>query len=505
MFGKDGARVYFGTLECTTVFFLLNFHNPFFHHHVFPQTVRIVMNTFFCFSVRKSAVQAFVLLAAVFSVVFSLTLSLASVHALAQSSLSVPRVSIEVVNPSVGKSQQALITNGTSGSIPILYMRERNISLFRRDTAFPTGSIAIRRTADANLDQSVVVAFAVEYVDSLGRALPDITSATVLLPAPLPNGAIVTPPYPSATPVGINSLQGDLSPTTLDPNGQTIPVRVGSRTLPNTANILPGQREVLLRFTARWSDQNLEPRTAGLQGRRFVILTLLQAIGNTYELGTTLATVVLDDPERVGPVLLNAIQNKNLLRNATDLIELETPGFRSDGQLNSVFFDANFNTLNYTAFSSDSSIINVQTRQNDPRFNGRPSLFYSVQPGAPVNTPINITVVADDGTGLLARDVFQITVVSSITSVRNEQTVNFTLAPNPATERVSISAQAQTTGRLRIRLTNTLGAELLRIEQPVTAGTEYRQDLDVSTLPTGFYFVEVQDGTARSIRRIVKN
>jgi hypothetical protein len=321
----------------------------------------------------------------------------------------------------------------------------------------------------------------------------------------LPAGALVSPPFPASLPIGINSLQGDLSPTTLDANGQVIPVRIATKALPNTANILPGQSQVLLRFTGRWSDQSLSPRSPGLQGRRFVQLTLLQASGNSYELGTTFATVILDDPQQVGPVIMNSIQNKNLLRNASDLIELETPGFRSDGLPNSVFFDENYNVLRYTAFSSDSTIVTVQPRQNDARFNGRPSLFYAVQPGAPINTPVVITVIADDGTGLFARDVFAITVVSSITAVQDERTASFSVSPNPATERVSLALQAKTTGQLRIRLINTIGMELLRMEQPVRSGTEYRHDLDISLLPPGVYMVEVQDGTSRSVRQVVKN
>jgi hypothetical protein len=407
------------------------------------------------------------------------------------------RVSFVVID-GAGKS-----TTSQNDSVPLLYMRERSISLFKRDSAFQTGSIAIRRSG-GETEQLLVVAYMAEYLDSLGNVLPNNSATVINLPQPLPAGAVVTPPMPAATPVGINGFQGDFSPTTTDPNGQRIAFNLGSATLPNTANILPGQTQVLLRFTARWSDQSLLPRSAGLQGRRYVRLRLLEALGNGYELGTTFATVVLDDPLRVGPIILNAIQDKNLARGATDLIELESPNFRSDGLPGTVFYDENYNVLTYSAFSSDSTIVTVQARQNDSRFGNRPSLFYAVQPGAPLNSRVTLTVIADDGTGLRARDEFDITIVQSVTSVKSGADAAFSVAPNPTTDRVVIAAKAQTSGSVVTKLSTLLGETLQVMEQRVSAGSEYRQELDVSLLPTGVYMVEVQDGTTRSVRKIVK-
>jgi hypothetical protein len=413
------------------------------------------------------------------------------------------RVSIGVVNTE-GSIKNSTSLNDSSFAGTLL-LRERSLSLFRRDSAFQTGAIAIRRTG-GDLEQLLIVAYMAEYLDSNGVVLPENSPTVITLPQPLPTGAIVTPPFPASTPVGINGFQGDLSPTTTDPNGMVIPFSLGSLTLPNTANILPGQSQILLRFTARWSDQALMPRTAGLQGRRFVRLRLLQALGNSYELGATLATVVLDDPLRVGPIIMNAIQDKNLQRTATDLVELESPNFRSDGLPGTVFYDENYNLMTYTAFSSDSTIVSVVARQNDPRFGNRPSLFYAVQPGAAVNSRITITVVANDGTGLVARDEFNITVVQSVTaSVKSDANATFSIAPNPSTDRVVVSATAQTNGRLRLKISTLLGETLQTLEQPVSAGSEYRQEMDISGLATGVYLVEVQDGASRSVRKIVKN
>lgn len=418
-----------------------------------------------------------------------------------------PRVSVEIVNAdgtplsAVQKNNARLNDSSFAGT---LLLRERTISLFRRDTAFQTGAVAIRRVG-GDLEQLLVAAYMAEYLDSLGNPLPN-NSATILnLPQPLPNGAVVTPPQPAPTPVGINSFQGDLSPRTTDPNGVIVPFNLGSLTLPNTANILPGQTQVLLRFTARWSDQSLLPRSAGLQGRRFVRIRLLQALGNTYELGATLATVALDDPARVGPIIMNAIQDKNLLRNSSDLIELESPTFRADGLPGTVFYDENYNTMTYRAISSDSTIISVRANQTDTRFAGRPSLAYTVQPGAPLNSTVNLTVIADDGTGLFARDDFNVTVVQSITSVKSEENAAFSVAPNPTDDRIVIASVAKNSGVLRTKVSSVLGAVLHTAELPITAGGQYRQELDLTRFPSGVYMVEVQDGASRSIRKVVKN
>lgn len=408
------------------------------------------------------------------------------------------RVSIEVVRE--GKNTSAANDSTFAGT---LLLRERTVSLFRRDSAFQTGSVAIRRNG-GDLEQLLVVAYSAEYLDSLGNLLPNTSTSPINLPQPLPSGAVTSPPMPAPTPVSINTFQGDLSPTTTDPNGNRISFPLGSVTLPNTANILPGQTQILLRFQARWSDQSLQPRTAGLQGRRFVRIRLLQALGNSYELGATLATVVLDDPLRVGPVIMNAIQDKNLARNVSDVIELESPMFRSDGLPGTVFYDENYNAMTYTTFSSDASSVSVQALQSDTRFGGRPSLFYVVQPGAVLGSRITLTVIANDGTGMLARDEFDVTVVQNTTSVKSDEQAQFVASPNPTTERLSVKSTAKATGIIRTKISSLLGETLHVAEQSISAGAEYRQELDLSSFPSGVYMVEVQDGASRSVRKVVK-
>jgi hypothetical protein len=384
-----------------------------------------------------------------------------------------------------------------------IFIRERVLSLFRRDTAFQTGTIFIVRSG-SNIDNSLVIDYALEYFDSARNPLPNISSTVLYLPSLLPTGAVSASSIPASLPVAINGLQGDLTPTGTNINGQIVSLNAASSLFPNTTVIQPGQTKVAINFTARWSDQSYTPRSAGLQGRRYARLTILRVAEMTYTVGITLATVMLDDPQNVAPILVNAIQNKQILRNSSDLIELETPGLRSDGLPNAVFYDENFNVLTYTATSSDNSLVTAMAFQSDARLDGRPSLFYAVQPGAQAGAATAITLTANDGTGMLAGSIFNVQVVNP-TAVRTEPETMFNLVPNPTADVVYIESRAQQSGQVRVRVLNTLGMEVFIGEQIVSADAMYRYALDMSLLPTGVYMVEVQNGSLRSVRKVIKN
>jgi hypothetical protein len=407
---------------------------------------------------------------------------------------------------SVQDKHNAVVT--AADTMPVLLLRERTTSLFLRDTAFQKGTVAIVRIG-GDLQTSMTIAYSLEYLDSAMNPLPNVGVEVLNLPAPLPDGVTATPPYPAPVPVAINGLQGDLSPTITNENGQIVAVNLASASSPNTAIIQSGQERVVINFTARWGDQIFSPQFAGLQGRRMVRLTLLRVNGVSYDIGVTFATVILEDPKGIQPVVVNAIQNKQALSNGSDLIELETPGFRSDGRLNAVFYDANYNTLIYTATSSDSAVVSVEAIQRDSRLSGRPSLFYAVRPGAPLNSTTAITVVAADGTGLLARTTFIVEVVGTITSVQSAPTAGFRLFPNPTADRVTVEVAAessQQTGQVQMRVFDILGQVVATFsgEQPVTVGPVCRYTVDVASLPVGVYMVEVQYGTQRSVHAVMK-
>jgi hypothetical protein len=367
---------------------------------------------------------------------------------------------------------------------------------------FSSGSIAIRRPAGTTV-YPAVVAYTLAYRDSAGVALPTIGGPEIGLPVPLPMGFVATPPLPAPVPVQINTLRGDLNPTVAGPLGP-VQVAVANLQAPNSIQIDQGSTENKIRFTARYSDQTYSPRSAGIQGRRRVTITLLpgddRSPSGVYEIGDTTGIVTLDDPPRVAPVILNAIQDKQLTRTQSDLIELETPGVRADGLPNTVFYDDNYDPIIYSAASSDPTVLTVSVRQNDDRFGGRPSLTYATQPNAALGSSAEVTVFADDGRGGTGIDRFRVTIVSGVTRTGTTSvavdpaSVNLSVAPNPVTERFTVEGIAKNTGKVVIKLVNNLGATVASFEQSVNAGQVYRQEVNAVNLAQGAYQVVITDG-----------
>lgn len=414
------------------------------------------------------------------------------------------RVGVSVIGGGTGKNSKDGIADV---AVPTLSLRERRASVGGTDISAQSGSLIIKFARLYYVNQPAIIGYTLQYFDADGRTLPNVGTTLVSLPSPLPNGAIATPPLPSAFNVGINGLQGDVSPTTAGPGGELMAVNLATKASPASVTLGPGQTTATLNFVARWSDQAYFPRNAGLQGKRSIVLTLLpDATGTIYELGDSVAVVTLEDPLPIAPIILNAIQDKQLVRGQSDLIELESTGFRSDGKPSTVFYDDNYNVITYTVQSSDQTIVTAQVVQNDGRFAGRPSLSYVAQPNAVLGSGAEVRVTANDGYGGVAADVFKVTVVSSVTSVAVDPAeVKFIVSPNPTTDHITIEAQAKVSGVARIRMTNVLGATLSMVEQPITAGRSYHQELDLTSFPEGIYFVEVSDGQVRSMQKVIKH
>lgn len=425
----------------------------------------------------------------------------AQTFAQAQQNPGLQRVSIGVAGTSVKNS--AAVTEQVS----TLQLNERKASLDASDANAQSGSLIIKIARTFNQGGPAIVGFTLEYFDAEAKALPNLGSTVLGLPQPLPNGAVATPPLPPPTNVAINSLQGDLSPTTADPNGNQVAVNLATKAAPNSITIPAGQSSHAINFTARWSDQAISPRSAGLQGKRSLVLRLLpDATGTTYELGDSVAMVTLSDPPQIAPVIMNAIQDRQLRRGDHEITELETPGFRSDGKPNTVFYDGNYNTLIYSVTTSDPTVIAATVIQSDNRFSGRPSLNVATQPRAPVGSTAQIKVTANDGYGGTATDEFKVTVVTSITSINVQpEELELNLAPNPVSDRLHIRGRAQHTGVVRMLITNTLGETMLRLAQNVQTGEEYQQAINMSTLPVGMYTVQVFDGVLVSSRKFIKH
>lgn len=453
--------------------------------------------------------------------------------------LPVPKVSFSV--PDAG--QAGAPANGAAKvGTNILILDERARTYISGNNTLESGSLRVSRDA-GQVANDIAVGYTLSYfnaanaIDASGRvvnraglvALPNVGTTVLQLPAPLPAGVVATPAFPAPTPVAINGLQGDLSPNTTPAGRPQSTVNVTAPGVPGTFFLDAGVSQQLVNFTARYSDQSWA-RNPGIQGPRVAVLNLLppDALNATiYDVdrtnGNDSGFVVLLDPAAVPPVITNAIQDKQLLRptgmTATeDRIELESPQWRADNVPGFVFYDDNYNPMTYTATSSDPTVVAVRIKLVDSTVvNGnvdpRPTLYYAVQPGAPAGgAPVVITVVASDGTTQtdgqrrLATDQFNVSVRNSITSVAvDPAAIGFSVSPNPAIERFTVQAQAAKAGSVRVNVVNMLGQVVRSINLEVGAGEVYSHEFDLSTLPTGAYTVQINDGVNTAARKVIKN
>jgi hypothetical protein len=429
-----------------------------------------------------------------------------------------PNITVRIAGANASANAAQSSSKAASGevaadSIRQLQLVERRATILTLDSGFQAGDVVIG--SDVEPTTSLIVPYALIYRDARGAVLPNINTQTIPLPAPLPAGAIfpTVGRIPPAQ-VGINSLQGDLSPTILTDAGVRIPVNTTTTApfVPNVVTLGPGRRQRFITFTARWSDQTLGTnaidRNPGLQGQRLVTVVLLpDTLGTSYDLGVTIATVRLDDPVRLPPVIQNAQQDRRLEPGRTETTEIETAGFRSDGKVNSVFYDDNYNILTYTVESSDPSLVTVSVLMNDPRFMGRPTMTYTMSRNAVVGTRVRLTLTANDGFGGLATDSFDVVVTQNVTASVNvtPQETGFTVYPNPTPNYFTLQATAQQSGTARVRVLSPLGATLLESSQSVRRGESYTQNVNLAGAAAGVYFVEVNDGAVRSVQRLVKN
>jgi hypothetical protein len=76
--------------------------------------------------------------------------------------------------------------------------------------------------------------------------------------------------------------------------------------------------------------------------------------------------------------------------------------------------------------------------------------------------------------------------------------------PNPVAEMVSVEANLERAAKVVITVTNSLGQRVMVVEQNAAAGF-FSRSLNINSLPTGAYMVEITDGARRSVEKIIKN
>jgi hypothetical protein len=75
--------------------------------------------------------------------------------------------------------------------------------------------------------------------------------------------------------------------------------------------------------------------------------------------------------------------------------------------------------------------------------------------------------------------------------------------PNPVSEQLTVEAPFDRPTPVTISVTNLLGQRVMLLNERATGGT-FRRQLNMSSLPTGSYTVEVSDGTRRTVLNVVK-
>lgn len=93
---------------------------------------------------------------------------------------------------------------------------------------------------------------------------------------------------------------------------------------------------------------------------------------------------------------------------------------------------------------------------------------------------------------------------STLSSVSAEPLAGIRVYPNPVAESVSVEANLERAAKVVISVTNSFGQRVMVVEQQAAAGF-YSRSLNINSLPTGAYMVEITDGTRRSVEKIIKN
>lgn len=89
--------------------------------------------------------------------------------------------------------------------------------------------------------------------------------------------------------------------------------------------------------------------------------------------------------------------------------------------------------------------------------------------------------------------------------VEKSEKFNISVSPNPTTDMLTVTYDINRSGYNQIRLTNQLGSEVMEVKKGgFNAIGKYTENLNLSTLPTGLYFVEMIHGNEILIEKVIK-
>jgi hypothetical protein len=224
--------------------------------------------------------------------------------------------------------------------------------------------------------------------------------------------------------------------------------------------------------------------------------------GQTYSIAPTTGTVRLTLKDNTSgssqPFLLNAVQNASMTSGSVTLIELETPGMRSDGLPSRVFANENGTPLVYSAASLNPDIVRAEIVPAQSRPNNLNGLRLTA-----LNTgKATVMVVAVDDKRRAATTTFDVDVqVARITtSVRGQKSQSYELrcSPNPASDLVFV--QGTPSGAL-CKLLTTTGQELMRWTRTVPSNET--EILSLKEFPQGAYLLVTEVNGSRVVKTIL--
>ncbi|MBD1207153.1 MAG: T9SS type A sorting domain-containing protein [Ignavibacteria bacterium] len=434
--------------------------------------------------------------------------------------------------PTLTLSASDSVLNGARKAAPNgLFLRERARTYRSTQNALETGFVRLTRPVTALADPTLNVQYSLDYFNATSgfdtttfrisdrarlTSLPLAGTTTlplpsaIILPDGLPSPALF-PPMPQPVPTTINGLLGDVAPLAVGASGLSTAALGTSGTIAFESGAVAQN----VCFSARFSDQTY-PRNPARQGVRLAVMWLLADTTLPYrvERGADSAFVVLADPASADPLCINPLTDKLYLMTGTnnnpiqETLELEPPAWTSLAGKPApawVFYDDNYDALQYAAWSSDTTLVRVSVNAVDMRFSGRPTLNYTIPAFAPVETSASIILTASDGFSQ-ARDTFAIALRRpvGVELAQMPEPQFLRLSPNPTTDEVAIDFRTPRAGVVRFCLRNVLGMVVWQQERSVYAGERLSERVSMQHCAAGVYLLEAQLGAERSVVKVVK-
>jgi subtilisin family serine protease len=172
-----------------------------------------------------------------------------------------------------------------------------------------------------------------------------------------------------------------------------------------------------------------------------------------------------------------------------DAFAILKPGILTEYDLSAYFADPDGDEFTYTVSSSNDSVLTVFASANKfiikTAENGEAVMTFTLTDKFGAVKKIDMTVKVDLISGLEDLDIL----------------FSITAYPNPTSGIIRVNVKGEISSTYSLRLVNSLGVPLISKEE---CDPTQETVVDLSTLPTGVYLLEVTDRRGKSMRRIVK-